>query len=340
MPVHDYDGHTNSATLVESKFFGGKLMNQLIMHIGHGKTGSSYLQSVLARNRDVLARHGWTYPVHASDALALHGKISSGNGAVIFEEDYSLSPRTIVSSESLFQQLVTDESFDAFKRRHPCSLEVVLFVRDVFECLVSTWGQAVKRGGQTADVNAFLRQFEDFYYHKILFWMDASEKFDFKLTIRNYSNHQIDLLETFIEAAFGAQAAGLLDDMDAGDPFKVNRSLTLAEYMLQREFNKYDPGSASYISDVLVNALPDIHAEFPFIEKDVYEHVADWAQPKVDAINDRMEQGEIIQLESYEQLVSVMTGAADASAESTVHFSPAQLECLVRSVAGQFSRAR
>ena len=37
-------------------------MKEIILHIGHGKTGSSYLQSFLALNREKLLDIGIDYP--------------------------------------------------------------------------------------------------------------------------------------------------------------------------------------------------------------------------------------------------------------------------------------
>jgi len=51
----------------------------LYLHIGHGKTGSSALQSFLALNSNLLENYRIEYPEHASFENAINGKISSGN---------------------------------------------------------------------------------------------------------------------------------------------------------------------------------------------------------------------------------------------------------------------
>ena len=60
---------------------------ELILHIGHKKTGSSFIQSVLERNSSLLEKHGYYYP-SCSDNFqnAFQGKISSGNGINFFFE--------------------------------------------------------------------------------------------------------------------------------------------------------------------------------------------------------------------------------------------------------------
>src|SRR5580692_10729513 len=53
-------------------------------HIGAAKTGTSAIQVGLARNRDALAKHGVIYPKSRSDALAVQGLITSGNGELLY----------------------------------------------------------------------------------------------------------------------------------------------------------------------------------------------------------------------------------------------------------------
>ena len=63
-------------------------MKKLIIHIGHGKTGSSYLQSVFALNKDMLKKEGFDYPDHKDSKVAEIGYISAGNGDLLLENDF------------------------------------------------------------------------------------------------------------------------------------------------------------------------------------------------------------------------------------------------------------
>jgi len=62
---------------------------RLQLHVGHGKTGSSYLQSWLAANASVLLdQHQLLYPqqcpfTRARDSRAEQGQFSMGNGFVL-----------------------------------------------------------------------------------------------------------------------------------------------------------------------------------------------------------------------------------------------------------------
>ncbi len=53
---------------------------QLFLHIGTNKTGSSFLQTMLGRNRALLHKNGIFFPVAEREEDMLAGKISPGNG--------------------------------------------------------------------------------------------------------------------------------------------------------------------------------------------------------------------------------------------------------------------
>ena len=59
-------------------------MSKLILHIGHRKTGSSAIQSWLAVNGASLGGAGFAYPEHASFSEAQKGRVTQGNGRLIF----------------------------------------------------------------------------------------------------------------------------------------------------------------------------------------------------------------------------------------------------------------
>ncbi len=52
----------------------------LFLHIGTNKTGSSFLQTMLGRSRDLLLENGFYFPVAEREEDMLAGKISPGNG--------------------------------------------------------------------------------------------------------------------------------------------------------------------------------------------------------------------------------------------------------------------
>lgn len=75
---------------------------KLWVHVGHGKTGSSFIQSVLATNAPLLKEHGILYPVHDSFESAKKGFISTGNGELLISDRMSFEATTLFSSEIRF----------------------------------------------------------------------------------------------------------------------------------------------------------------------------------------------------------------------------------------------
>jgi len=63
---------------------------KLTLHIGHGKTGTSALQSFLALNENLLLEYGICYPKNYTFDAAKKGYISSGNLEITGSEFYFL----------------------------------------------------------------------------------------------------------------------------------------------------------------------------------------------------------------------------------------------------------
>lgn len=90
-------------------------MKRVFLHIGHGKTGTSFVQSFLALNVGVLNSCGIDYPSHRGLAPARKGCLSSGNlGGVndwrehiINESEKSHFEDIIFSNETLFHRIVS-----------------------------------------------------------------------------------------------------------------------------------------------------------------------------------------------------------------------------------------
>ena len=117
----------NNITEFDKSLNQSQYDKELILHIGHKKTGSSFIQSVLERNSSLLEKHGYFYPPSCSDNSqnALQGKISSGNGINFFDHknfqsnlfnfcklsthDDKSRRKIILSSELLFDHLVNDK---------------------------------------------------------------------------------------------------------------------------------------------------------------------------------------------------------------------------------------
>lgn len=86
----------------------------MLLHVGHGKTGSSFLQAALANSPEALAAHGLGYPIDPEVAEnARRGGISSGNMAPsaralqsALEQGWEGPQDTLlISSESFFYKM-------------------------------------------------------------------------------------------------------------------------------------------------------------------------------------------------------------------------------------------
>ena len=147
-------------------------MKEVILHVGHGKTGSSYIQSVLALNVPLLNQNGIAYPSHNSFEGASQGFVSSGNGTElslpnIDAQQYS---KVLFSGEHLFSNLLNTVLLS--RLAYDYKLTVVLYTRDVVELAVSRWAQAVKRLGVKQDVDSFLMARPVGPYPLVLEWIN------------------------------------------------------------------------------------------------------------------------------------------------------------------------
>jgi hypothetical protein len=275
---------------------------KLVLHIGHGKTGTSFLQSLLSLNTETLKSNGIHYPEHPSLNAARQGRISSGNGSLILTKDFELDPNltTLLSNENLFHDLAIDDNLNRLVLDRNCHLEVICYTRNVFEMLISTWGQMVKRGGYTKSFEEYLSS-RDPHHQKLLWWLDAADKYGFKLTIRNYSNYKTTIADRFFRDIFGNDDVSFIPVKPLNEI--VNRSLTLTEYEIQRMSNLYIANSSQFISDVLVNELPLIKAENPRISRELYESISNRMAPIIARLNERIHSSEAVVLEAPESLV-------------------------------------
>ena len=112
-------------------------MRTLYLHIGHSKTGSSFLQASFANSIEAMAEHGIDYP-GAPNAAAEGWKISSGNGQALMTEPAKnikvSGERVFFSAERLFLAFASEAEWktrlNIFCTVHKItSVEVLMFLR-------------------------------------------------------------------------------------------------------------------------------------------------------------------------------------------------------------------
>lgn len=235
------------------------------LHIGHGKTGSSAIQTVLANNHERLRQRGILYPHHVSFEQAKAGIATSGNldredwfdGQVMrIARDSPGWSTLLFSNEHIFARC--DEFFDNVGRYgDDFEFEIILFVRHPLEMLRSGYQQAVKRGGFTGSIGAFLPHSDAAPRASALIDRCVEHGIGFKLF--NYSAIRRNVIEHFFAHL------GLWEEMGdalAGEVGTINRSLTLGELRFVLALNQiFGPEYGRRVSDALVNRLPDLAAD-------------------------------------------------------------------------------
>ncbi len=309
-------------------------MNKLILHIGHGKTGSSFIQSMLALNAETL-KDEFHYPYHKSFEYATKGHISSGNGSLLFSEVWDLNSHkiTLFSEENFFKKLIGDckSHFQLICNKY--DVKVLLYSRNILDYFYSAWGQGVKRHGYIAD---FESHFDLIIkgklqpYRGIVEWLDASESYGFNLIFRNYSNHNIDLFDIFLKDVSGDST--LNRNLKLLPSLAVNRSLSTIELELQRVFNAFDKQSGRYISDQLVNLLPNIVPARPSCSEATYNLLTDTFTPLLNEINSRVDSSESLSIGDRHRYV---IGSAEKNQADS--FSMQQIKVLAESLSKEFA---
>jgi hypothetical protein len=315
-------------------------MRKLIIHIGHGKTGSSAIQAALAQNALKLATLGINYPYDISTEDAKLGRITSGNGLVLLDTKYNLDfsgQSLLYSSEILFHRLLDNPaarlSLISKAKSESYDLEFILYTRDLFEHSISAWGQHIKRG-------MGVLEYEDFVFSryvvvkKLIKWMDLSKQEGFKLTTFNYERHKDCIVTHFMAEALGIGDS--LRELEVDDLKPVNRSLSLSEYEIQRQFNiAFAPNNSnSFISDPLVEKAPFIKSEMPLVSFDSYQKIVNEFGKNIAKINKFINLENQIRITSHEDLVAI---SKDSEIDG-YNLSALQIKVLAGSISNEISQ--
>ncbi|MDB4336428.1 hypothetical protein N9996_02455 [Synechococcus sp. AH-603-M21] len=273
---------------------------KIILHIGHGKTGSSYLQSCLALNKSKLMEYGIDYPEHRSFGNAISGKISSGNGVDFLELLPCLnsdSESILFSYEGLHSTLLRSSEFLDMLASKKYTFKILLYTRNLFDHKFSSWGQAVKRGGCTKDVSDFFIEKPAGPYKYVLQWLKLMDKYEFDLIVRNYSNNKRSLAQRFFSDI--TELSNI--ELEFPEVTTVNRSLTSVELSFQRVLNRLELGS-SRLSDYLVNSLPDVKPSKVKCNQEAYDLVVDANFNSIELINKYLDSRDIVEIEPSEDV--------------------------------------
>ncbi|MEP5169542.1 MAG: hypothetical protein ABJQ23_11655 [Shimia thalassica] len=242
-------------------------MRRLWIHIGHDKTGSSYLQALFARNLDVLASQGIGYPIRTGlKDLATRGITTSGT-----EHDDGLEARiealpenqdVLLSYEGFFNSLAEQFDTEMERWRSWCTrfgfdeIHVLLFIRNPIGHATSSYMQIVRAHGGVNPLDAYVRK-----YNRPLITMRVlkrlqSQKEIASITVRNYSrvrNAVADEVLAWLPVEADVAFHESKDEV-------INRGLTDAEMIVTRWVNGWSPAFGRKLAIQAQRSYPDLQA--------------------------------------------------------------------------------
>ncbi|ESR26385.1 tetratricopeptide repeat protein [Lutibaculum baratangense] len=308
----------------------------LYLHIGHGKTGSSYIQASLAKSRRSLEEAGIWYPSPPDADKAASGGISSGNGRMLVGNEIPADrapadcEAILFSSERLFKHLLDADNRQAVRDWATAagagSIEVLLFIRDPIEQLASSYQQAVKRHGTTISLDEFsAKQQMPKDVRDLLAGLRAMS--NVRVTVRNYSRVRGSLLP--VTAAWLGIDRSLLE---LPPREQVNRSLTAGELALQRVLNGRVGPSSKILSDPLCELTPDIAADDMRPSMAAQESFWRRLEPFINEVN--------AQLEAEHHYRADLGPARERPGAPDYLFTDAQIEVIGRSFGDTIEKLR
>lgn len=277
-------------------------MATLFLHIGHGKTGTSWIQTCLRLNRESLANHGIIYARGEDWLIDKPNIITSGNAQNLFKSKINFETildnnrlttgkALLFSSEHIFMDLIranADEFIEkvAFAKGFD-KIKILLFIRNPISSAVSVLQQRTKRRGNTEVLLTNLHENVEICSNRVYYIeniLNRFEKFNsIELTVRNYSRCKDQLLN---ELALWLEVPEEIFQKPVVS--RINRSMTYSELMLQKELNRFLGSSGNLLSDPLCEELPDIEPDIILPPLFVQEAIWKQVQPAIERINKRL----------------------------------------------------
>ena len=277
-------------------------MRTLFLHVGHGKTGSTYLQNTFSKNTGRLLEHGIHYPNPKPVAYADNGGRNSGNTRGASETLAALeayladasktAENLFVSGEVLFHNLPklrTDEGDPAALPAMIAKLGfdrtcILLFIRDPLDHAASVWQQTVKNHGLTERLERFLFRKKanapGLARHFLHAMQDMSNT---QIEIHNYSRVRSRLIEVATDW-LGLPAGTLAPPKLAVH----NRGMTTAELAFLQILNRVDTDAARTLADALRHRVPRVDAPKIPAQMPAQQRFLREIRPDMDWINARV----------------------------------------------------
>ncbi len=263
-------------------------MKKIILHIGHGKTGSSAIQSFLALSSEELNMKGFDYPKSNSTQAAKNFKTTSGN--VSSKDHFVFLINNYLKSESMKTFLLSSEWifwwFEdliqyLIKIGEQAQLQFIMFVRSPNELLHSNYNELVKRRRYKNTFKDYLT--EDLHYQKVNKIISKLVSNNIKFSIINYSFYKNNNIQEFCRNINFIPSNDLLNKCNEKI---INRSLTKAELELQYQFNRLMNNDENFdFGEQITDKLPEIPTEQPRFTQQESEHFLKTNGKYIEAIN-------------------------------------------------------
>lgn len=285
------------------------MAKKVILHIGFHKTGSSALQVFLASNADRLAAAGIGYPYPDPEHIVATGGCSGNAFQVLqrggfwraigddikscltkayFEKlvdviDEVPQRTTILSSEVL--SVASRENLTHFVEmlRPFHDMEIVCFVRDPFDMVLSCWLQMIKNESQTFYFSSYMDKVIDGTNSpSMLNSFALFHNLGLPLTVLNFDHHRHNIAVPFLRA-IGAE--NLIDQVEMTTTREANRSLTPSQahlgVLLHEKLNNKDL-TATFLRAVQIRDKPRAAG---YYNRDQHQRILDRFASAISLIN-------------------------------------------------------
>lgn len=312
----------------------------ILIHVGQGKTASSYLQSCLALSISDMSRQGVAYPISELDReRGASGHVSMGNfrprsreaghfssdlKALVDQTDWDKHQSTIISNEGIYIS-INYKGFlpSLLEATKGYKLKFLMIIRDPFEHALSVYQQGLKANLINDADDHFGRKYNAPIHTRD--FVNLLQDHDVEVEISNYSRHRSGQIQVF-EKWIGLDP-GTLKSVSRES---INRSLTRAEMEVQKAFNKHVGSRARImIADFLSNELPNVRSENPFIKRAVVEMFLERINRLVDEVAPLIPKGEAYKVPTLEDAMAQLPSEEDAG---DFHLSAEQIDALARGI--------
>lgn len=288
-------------------------MNKIYLHIGHGKTGTSLIQSWLANNAKILKdNHGIDYLIEDNIyySRAKEGYISAGNSKIFNSLNYDnlKTPNNILlfSHEGFFLDFFKNKNIQYLLTNS--KLKIFIYTRNLIEYLISRWHQYTKSGQVVLDFQKYIENKDiniyQHYQHLIdLIHFYKDQNIDY--VIRNYSNYKKNLIQTFLSDILNKNVD--INQFKSPKNSIINRSHDEFELELIQSYSKLKNKNNNFnkkrllLSDYFINYNPNIKSARPLLDIDTYKLILTNYKNQIDTLNKLLPDNEKVIIEDFEK---------------------------------------